>query len=115
MFNPSLNYAVNFRSAKRPQVAALALSLTCIFDACYGGGVILGLWMPNNICPAFCIFPRGLGSTAVLGFVFVFYAYGFLLVCVFMHQMCAMPMEARRSFSSPGTGVTDICEPPCGC
>ena len=28
---------------------------------------------------------------------------------------CLVPMKARRGVRSPGTGVKDGCEPPCGC
>jgi hypothetical protein len=31
------------------------------------------------------------------------------------HMACLVPMEARRSVRSPGSSVTDSCEPSCGC
>lgn len=35
-------------------------------------------------------------------------------VCMFVHSMYAIPMEARRGHLIPGTGATNSCESPCG-
>ena len=40
-----------------------------------------------------------------------------LPACMYMCHVHVVPMEARDggSVRSPGTGVIDGCEPPCGC
>ena len=32
-----------------------------------------------------------------------------------VHHKYAMPMEPEEGVRSPGTGITDSCEQPCGC
>ena len=46
-----------------------------------------------------------------------FNVYGALPVCMSMQPacVCLLPVEARIGDQPTGTGVTDICEPPCGC
>lgn len=34
--------------------------------------------------------------------------------CVSVHHVCAVSLEAIGDIGSPGTGVTDGCEPLCG-
>lgn len=39
-----------------------------------------------------------------------------LLACVFVHHTYAWcPAEAQEEVRFSGTGVTDGCDPPCGC
>jgi hypothetical protein len=37
-----------------------------------------------------------------------------LPACIFVYHMHIEPMEARERVESPGTGITDGCELPCG-
>lgn len=48
-------------------------------------------------------------------FHFLFYVYGVFCLCVFVHHVYSVPVEARRGFGSPETGVTGNCEPPHRC
>ena len=38
---------------------------------------------------------------------------GILVACMYA-AWCLDPMETRKGMVSPGTGITDSCEPPCG-
>jgi len=38
-----------------------------------------------------------------------------LPTCSYVRNMHEVPEEAQRGLKSPGTRVTDGCEPPCGC
>ena len=40
---------------------------------------------------------------------------GVLPVCISVYHVQALPKEARIGLWIPGIGVTDGCEPPCGC
>ena len=52
-------------------------------------------------------------------FIFEVFSYSIFLIFIdfymYIPHACLMPAEVRRGIRSPGTGVTDGWEPPCGC
>lgn len=47
-------------------------------------------------------------------YLFLFYEYEYLPACMYVHHMYTVPTEATIGTRSPGTGVTEAYEPPCG-
>lgn len=45
----------------------------------------------------------------------MFFLCVYLNICMSVHHVCALPVEARGRHQVPVIGVIDSCEPQCGC
>jgi hypothetical protein len=50
-----------------------------------------------------------------LDFSICLFIFSVFPICINEHYVCLIPLRSEEGIGSPGTGVIDGCESPCGC